>query len=161
MQAIQRELKKLTGLFFFFLISFGYILLVMKLLLKEYSIDAYILTKAIVGALIAAKSVAIMDVTPLFNRFDHLPCYINILYKTSLYTAAVLILGGIEHLFHASREAKGIGPAISSFLNSEHFYHMLATTLCIAVVFLLHNIFRELDTYLGKGFITKFFANRP
>jgi putative effector of murein hydrolase len=79
MQALKRELKKLTGLFFFFLIGFGYILLVMKLLLREYSIDTYVLSKAIIGALIAAKSVAIMDVTPLFNRFEHLPRYINIL----------------------------------------------------------------------------------
>lgn len=159
MQALKRELKKLGSLTLFFLIGFGYILLVMKLFLKEYDINTYILSKAIIGALVAAKSVAIMDVTPWMNRFEKSARYLNVLYKTLVYTLAVLVIGALEHLFDAYRHTKALIPAIEHFLNSRDFYHLLAATLCIAIVFLIHNIFNEIDTYLGKGSLRKFFLS--
>jgi hypothetical protein len=161
MQALKRELKKIGSLALFFLIGFGYILLVMKLFLKEYSLDAYILSKAIIGALVAAKAVVIMDATPLLNRFKQSPRYISVLYRTFVYTFAVLIIGFIEHILHAYHKTKAIAPAIASLLESENFYRFLAVTLCIAIVFLIHNIFNEIDNYLGKGSLRKFFADAP
>jgi TRAP-type C4-dicarboxylate transport system permease small subunit len=162
MEALKREIKKLAALSLFFLIGFGYILLIMKLFLKEYSINTYVLTKAIVGALIAAKSVMIMDVTPLLNRFENsAPRYVSVLYKTAIYTLAVLIIGGIEHLWHAYHRTHEIASAFESFIDSEHFYRLLAVTLCISIVFLFHNIFAEIDSYLGRGSLRKFFLERP
>lgn len=160
-QALKHEIKKVGTLALFFLIGFGYILLIMKLFLKEYSIDTYIFSKAIIGALVAAKAVAIMDVTPWMNRFEQSPRYLSILYKTFVYTLAVVILGVIEHLLHAYHETKAIAPAFKSFIASENFYQFMAVILCISIVFFLHNIFRELDTYLGKGNMNKFFFDVP
>ncbi|MEA5532565.1 hypothetical protein [Crocosphaera sp. XPORK-15E] len=161
MQALKHEIKKIGSLALFFLIGFGYILLIMKLFLKEYSIDSYILSKAIIGALVAAKAVAIMDVTPLINRFEKAPRYLSILYKTFVYTLAVVILGLVEHLLHAYHETKAIAPAFKSFIESENFYQFLAVILCISIVFLMHNIFREIDSYFGKGNLSKFFFDVP
>jgi hypothetical protein len=162
MQALKHEIKKIGSLALFFFIGFGYILLLMKLFLKdEYSIDTYILSKAIIGALVAAKAVAIMDMTPWLNRFDQSPRYISVLYKTSVYTFAVLIIGVIENLFHAYHQTKGIAPAIAMFIETRHFSHFLAVTLCVSIVFLIHNIFKEIDEYLGRGSLRKFFFNRP
>ncbi|MEA5508508.1 hypothetical protein VB715_01900 [Crocosphaera sp. UHCC 0190] len=161
MQALKHEIKKIGSLALFFLIGFGYILVVMKLFLKEYSIDTYVLSKAIIGSLVAAKAVAIMDATPLINRFEQSPRYLRILYKTFVYTLAVLILGIIEHLLHAYHQTKAIVPAFKSFIASENFYQFLAVMLCIAIVFLMHNIFKEIDTYFGKGNLSKFFFDTP
>jgi hypothetical protein len=160
MQAIQREIKKLIPLTLFFFVGFGYILLLAKLFLKEYAIDTYVLSKAIIGALVAAKAVALMDMTPWVNRFHDYPRYLNVLYQTFLYTLAVLILGAIERIIHAYGETKAINLAIESFLSSEHFSHFLAITLCVSVVFLIHNIFKEIDAFWGKGGLYKFFFER-
>jgi hypothetical protein len=159
MQGLKRELKKIGSLAIFFFIGFGYILLVMKLFLKEYSINSYVLSKAIIGSLVAAKAVAIMDITPLIKRFDRssVPRYISVLYKTLLYTLAVLLLGVIEHLFETYRKTKTLAPAVESFFEPTHLYHFFAVLLCISIVFLIHNIFHELDSYLGKGNLKKFF----
>jgi hypothetical protein len=161
MQAFKREIKRIGSLALFFLIGFSYILLIMKLFLKEYSINTYVLSKAIIGALVAAKSVAIMDVTPWVNRFQKSPRYLSILYKTFLYTLAVLILGILEHFLHAYHQTKSIIPAFKSFIESENFYQVLAVTLCISIVFLMHNIFKEIDNYFGKGNLRKFFFDVP
>jgi hypothetical protein len=161
MQAIKHEIKKLSSLFIFFFIGFSYILVLMKLFLKEYSIDVYVFTKAIVGALIAAKAVAIMDSTPLMNLFErrHYPRYLSVLHKTFLYTLAVLAIAALEHLIEAYHRTKAIGLALESFLNPEHFYRILAVTLCVSIVFLIHNIWYEIDDYLGKGTLKKLFFN--
>ncbi|PSF32464.1 hypothetical protein C7H19_21440 [Aphanothece hegewaldii CCALA 016] len=161
MQALKRELKKIGSLALFFFIGFGYILLLMKLFLKEYSISSYVLSKAFVGSLIAAKAVVLMEMSPWMERFRGSARYVSVLYKTFVYTLAVLIIGLIERLIDGYLKTKSISGAIELFINSEHFYPFLATILCIAVVFLIHNIFTEIDTYLGKGNLLKFFFNRP
>lgn len=161
MQSLKRELKKIGSLALFFFIGFGYILLLMKLFLKEYSISTYVLSKALVGSLIAAKAVVLMEMSPWIERFQGSARYVSVLYKTFVYTSAVLIIGLIERLIDGYLKTKSILGAIETFIHSEHFYPFLATILCIAVVFLIHNIFKEIDTYLGKGNLLKFFFNRP
>ncbi len=161
MQALKREIKKIGSLALFFLIGFGYILLIMKLFLKEYSISTYVLSKAIIGALIAAKAVAILDATPLMNPFKQAPRYLSILYKTLIYTLAVLILGMIEHFLHAYHQTKAITPAFKMLIDIENIYQFIAVVLCILIVFLIHNIFRELDVYFGRGNLSRFFFNAP
>lgn len=161
MEGLKRELKKIGNLALFFFICFAYILVIMKLFLKEYSINSYVLSKAIIGSLFAAKAVAILDTTPWINKFASSRRYLNVLYKTFIYTCAVLLLGVIENLIHAYHETKSLSLAISKFIHTENFYHFLATILCISVVLLIHNILEEIDHYLGKGNLKKIFFERP
>lgn len=160
MEKLKEEIKKIGSLTLFFFIGFGYILAMMKLFLIEYDIDIYIFSKIIISALVAAKAVAIMDMTPLLNKYSESPRYIRVLYKTFLYTFAVFIIALIENLFHAYQETKAINEAIKLMLETHHFLRFLAVTMCISIVFLIHNIFQEIDLYLGKGNLTKFFFDR-
>jgi hypothetical protein len=157
MEKLKEEFKKIGSLSLFFMIGFGFILVLMKLLLEQYEINTYVFFKVIISSLVAAKAVAIMDMTPILNRYDQSPRYIKVLYKTFLYTVAVLIISMIENLFHAYKETKTMGGAIELFLETRHFSHFLAVTLCVSLIFLIHNIFQEIDNYLGKGNLIKLF----
>jgi hypothetical protein len=161
MEALKHELKKIGSLSLFFFIGYGYILILMKLFLKEFSIDVSIFTKVVIYALVSAKSVAIMDMTPWMNRFAESPRYLQVLYKTAVYTFAVFVLSLIENLFHAYHETKALIPALTLFLETRSFDRFLAILLCVSAVFLIHNIFQELDQYLGKGNLSKFFFKPP
>lgn len=156
-EKIKEELKKVGSLTLFFLIGFGYILLTMKFLLAEYNIDVFIFSKVIISALVAAKAVAIMDATPLVNRYQNSPRYVRVLYKSLIYLGAVFVFSVVEDLFHSYRETKSIGGAIAVFIETRHFFHFLAVTMAISIVFIMHNIFHEIDSYLGKGKLTKLF----
>lgn len=160
MEKLKHELQKIGSLTLFFLIGFGYILIIMKLFLVDYNVDIYILSKAIISSLVAAKAVAIMDATPLVNRYSESPRYIRVLYKTLLYSLAVFIITLIEKLFHAYKETKGINEAFKLLLETNHLSHFLAVTMSISLVFLIHNIFQEIDYYLGKGKLSKLFFNK-
>lgn len=164
MEKLKKELKKVGSLSLFFFIGFGYILVIMKLFLQEYNIDAYVLSKAVISALVCAKAVAIMDMTPLLNRHGESPRYVRVLYKTFVYAFAVFIIAVIEDLFHAYHQTKVIGEAIKLFLETRHFSHFLAVTMSISIVFLIHNIFKEIDNYLGKvgkGGLSQLFFDQP
>ena len=161
MQALQREIKKLSSLALFFLIGFLYVLLIVKLFLKEYNVDVYIFSKAVIGSLFAAKAVAIMDATPLMKYGREVPRYLRVLYKTFLYTLAVLLLGILEHLWENYHKTKAIGEAFQTLVAEGHFYNILAVTLCISAVFFVHNIFKEIDIYLGSDSLKNIFLSSP
>ena len=160
MEAIKKELKKIGYLALFFLLAFGYIILIMKLFLEEYSITTYVLGKAILGAIIAAKTVVILDVALKLEWLENRPRYLSVLYRTFVYTLAALILGSIEGFLEAYRGTRVISQAMAKFWQRESFSQILAVTLCLAVVFCLHNLWQEIDRYWGKGTLRKFFLGR-
>ncbi len=160
MDALKREFKKLGSLALFFLICFSYILLLIKLFVEEYSIDVYVLSKAIVGALLAAKAVLIMNATRHIRRFQEATLYVVVLYKTSIYTIAVLILGALEGIFEKYHKTRSLAVSIREFFYSKNFSHVLAITLCVAVVFLIYNILNEIDIYIGKGKLLRLFFTK-
>jgi hypothetical protein len=102
-----------------------------------------------------------MDMTPWMNRFSESPRYLQVLYRTSIYTLAVFVLTFIENIFHAYHEAKALRPALMLFLETRNFDRFLGILLCVSAVFLIHNIFQELDCYLGKGNLSKLFFKPP
>ncbi|MGI0482514.1 hypothetical protein ACN4EE_17245 [Geminocystis sp. CENA526] len=160
-EKIKEEFKKLGSLTLFFLVGFAYILITTKFLLAEYNIDITVFSKVIISALVAAKVVAIMDATPLINRYNNSPRYIRVLYKSAIYLGAVFLISFIEDIFHGYRQSGSLGGAIEIFIETRHFYHFLAVTMAVSLVFIIHNIFHEIDNYLGGGKLAKLFFDKP
>ncbi|MEG3438302.1 hypothetical protein V0288_14325 [Pannus brasiliensis CCIBt3594] len=161
MQALKHEIKKLIPLTLFFFLSFAYILLIIKLFVKEYSIDVNVVSKALLGAIIAAKTVAILDAVLKFDRLGEKPRYLAVLYRTSVYTVIALVIFLIEGFIEDYRGTKALPAAIARFSQTERFSHILAITLLVAVVFFVHNLWREIDRYLGAGNLKRFFLSSP
>lgn len=161
MQALIHEIKKLSSLFLFFLIGFGYIVLITKLYIETYDVNVFVFAKVIVAALVAAKAVMIMDATPLMRKFTNSPRYIRLIYKSSIYTGAVMILGAIEGLVEQYHATKALVPAITEYFASRNFNRFLATVLSIGIIFFIHNIFREIEIIYGKGTVQKLFLDLP
>ncbi len=161
MNRITHEIKIIASLALFFAICFGYILLLIKILTKDYAIDGFVITKTIVYALFASKAVLIINATPFFRHFRDLPLYIGVIYRTILYTFAASILVVLEGIFEAYRKTKSIIPAIIEFMESQHFHQIIAVILCLGIVFLIYSIFKEIDISLGKGGLRKLFLSVP
>ena len=150
------EIKKIWLLATFFAIAFLYILWIMKLYLKSYEIDTYNISKAIIGALFAAKAVLILDKTPLVRPFNHFPRVVNLLYRTFLYSLAVILLGNLEAIIHAFNESHNWQTAWSLFLSQRDINRFWATNLCLALVFLFYNSLAAIEAHLGQGWLVKF-----
>ena len=110
-QRLKHELLGVIPPAVFFFISFQLLALTQALVLKKYGIEVSTFLEATIGALIVAKVVLITDLLPLVNRFPEKPLLYNIVWKTSIYLAAALLVRYGEHLFHFIRTYGDIAEA--------------------------------------------------
>ena len=98
---ITSEFREVSRVTLYFLCCFLLIIALKKLFLMQYQIEFYGLSSAVVGALIVGKVVVVLDHTRAGDRFRNHQGYINVIYKSTVYTLVVLLVGLGERLFHA------------------------------------------------------------
>src|SRR5215813_14128977 len=93
---IKEEFRKILVIAVFFSIGFCLIHLSDRLLIAGSGVQIPGITKAIIGGLIVAKVLLIVDVLPFVNAFPHRPVAYNIGWKSSLYVIAGVIFLYVE-----------------------------------------------------------------
>src|SRR6266403_627716 len=93
---IRREFASLWPVFLFFLVGFLVQLVIIKLAVAQFSIPVSAFSKALVGALLAAKAVLILDQTPLAHKLERYRRIIAVAVKTLMYGLGTLMLGYLE-----------------------------------------------------------------
>ena len=63
-----REFSAIWPVFLFFLVGFFLLILLIKAALAQFSIEITVLSRAVIGALLAAKAALILDETPLARQ---------------------------------------------------------------------------------------------
>ena len=160
-RVVTKEIRKVGLVTLFFLIGFGLILVLKKLFLAQYSIEFTGLSQAVVGAMLAAKVVVVLDHTRFVHQFRRYPRYVSVLYQTSLYTLAVFFLVVCEKVFNAYRDTGTIGSAIEAVIRSADVNHFLAAILPITLVFLGYNTLAAINRSMGDGALFALFFSTP
>ena len=93
--AAQRVRSGPTGICLF-LIAFLLQLLIIKLAVAQFFIPVTVLSKAVVGALLAAKAVLILDETRLGRSLERYRPIVAVIFKTLLYGLGTLLLSYLE-----------------------------------------------------------------
>jgi hypothetical protein len=83
------------------MVGFLLLLLFIKLALADASIEIVAISKAAIGALVAAGSVLIVDDTSLARRLEHFPRIVAVVIKTFVYGVFTLFLGYLERIVEA------------------------------------------------------------
>ncbi len=145
----------------FFLIAFNIILLTNSLMLKQYGIDGWALSKAAVGALIVGKAVLIADKLPLINRFPDKPLIYNVVWKTIVYVTAALLFRYIEHLVEFMWDNGGFVAANEHLWSEAVWPRFWATHIWLVVLFLAYCASRELVRVIGRERVLRIFFGKP
>jgi len=121
-------------------------------LLATYDISYYGLSAAIIGALVVGKVVVVLDNIGAGTRYEgnHSPIT-GVLYKTLVYSAAVLLVIAAEKTFHAYKETQDLTAAIMHVWQGRERSRILATILCIALAFGAYNLFIAVSHRLADG----------
>ena len=90
---LRAEFRASRPAFFFFLIGFLLVLLIVKLALADYSIEVSTISRALIGALVAAKVVLIFDRTSISRKLADCPHIYRVVLRTLVYGAGVVLLG--------------------------------------------------------------------
>jgi uncharacterized membrane protein len=158
---LRREFIALYPVFLFFLAGFLLLILLIKLVLAQLSIEVAALSTAIVGALFAAKAALILDDTPLARSLENYRRIVAIAVKTFLYGAATLLLGYLERFLDALRKAHSFNTAVQVMIAHANHYRLLAWVLGVSMVFGLYFSFVEISQRMGKGELRRLFFDAP
>lgn len=158
---LRREFVAALPVFFFFVVGFLLLLLLIKLALANFSIEMPALSKAVVGALFAAKAVLILDETSLARRLEHYRRIVAVAVKTFFYGAVALLLGYLERILDAAHHVHKFGAAVQYVSAHANVYRLLAWTLGISLVFAIYFALFEIGERLGEGELRRLFFEPP
>ena len=124
-------------------------MLMKVLLLEEYNIKPTGVSIVLVGSLVAAKAVIILQHVPLGTKGK--PVIVDILLRTILYLAGVAILMLLEHAFETRKEFGGFLNALKNLGKSADIYHVLVNLICVFGALFFYNFGSGLRAYFCKG----------
>lgn len=149
---VGHEIKTVGLVSLYFLFCFGVILTLKKLFLADYHIEVYALSAAVIGALVAAKVVVILDHTRAGTRFDASRALVTaVLYKTLVYGAAAFGVLFAEKLVHAYRASGELGGAMAAVWAQRDRNVILAKVICVGLTFAGYHLYIGIDRRLGEG----------
>jgi len=151
-----REARQLAPAVGFFLVGFGFILLLLKLFVSQYSIEIPVISRALLGALIAAKATIVMDRIG-WARVRGYPAIVMIVGRTGLYSVAAIIIGIAERIIRGWRESGSLQGGLTLFHDHFRAGRFFAIVLCVAVMFAGYFSLREIKRRLGAGVLYQIF----
>ena len=158
---LRKEFVAAWPLFLFFLAGFLILITLVKLALAQFSVEITVVSKAVVGALFAAKAALVLDETPLSRSLEHYRRIVAVVVKTLLYGVAFGLLAYVERFLEALHKVHSFDGAIRYVIDHASHYRILGWALGVSVVFGLYFAFFEISEYIGQGALWKLFFESP
>ncbi|MCK5714604.1 MAG: hypothetical protein KAH64_01475, partial [Nitrosomonadaceae bacterium] len=146
---IANEVKAVFWTSLYFFCWFTTLMFIKQLLLHEYKIEFYGFSVVVLGTLVAAKAVLILEKAPLFKRSQ--TAIAVILKRTLLYLAGVFIILVLEKSFEARHEFGGFINALKNLANDTSMYHVLVNIICVFGALFFYNLWSVIKRQLGEG----------
>ncbi|MCZ6871629.1 MAG: hypothetical protein O7G84_19195 [Gammaproteobacteria bacterium] len=147
------ELKTVLFVTGYFLSWFVVIGALKSLMLAEYDIDVAAMSGAIIGSLVIAKVVVILDATKAGDRFAHRRALQHILYRSAVYTFFVLLVLFSEKVVEAMLDDATLDAALEEVWAHRSRTHILTSTLLLGISLFFYNIFSVINRSLDGGLI--------
>ena len=158
---LHREFVAARPVFLFFFVAFLLQLLIIKLAVAQFSIPVTALSKAQVGALLAAKAVLILDETPLARNLERYRRIIAVAVKTLLYGLGTLLLGYLERFLEGLHKVGTFDGALREVVDQANLYRFFAWVLGISLIFAIYFTWSEINEHMGNGALWSLFFQPP
>ena len=157
---LAKELREVIPVTLFFFIGFALVLMLVKLILAQYSIPVAVLSRATLASLIVGKVVLVLEKVGLEERLPDAPGAVLVAIKTLFYGSGAIVAGFIERLIETWRSSQGFGDALAEAWTHMRLGRFIAVILCVTILFGAYFTFLELDRAMGKGAIVSLFFKR-
>jgi hypothetical protein len=159
---VRQELVAMALTTFFFAAWVGFLIVLKVLLLKEYHLPTRGLWAALLGALVLAKVVLVMERVPLGAWVRQRAPVLDLVVRTAMYGVVVLIVLLIEKAIETRRECGGFWPALGGVFQHRDMPHVWANAIGIASALFVFNAFAIGRRLVGAPpLIRMFFSRRP
>lgn len=159
LQKLKDEIKALALATFYFGSWIAVLIVLKKLILAEYQIEFHGLSLALVGTLVLAKVVLLLEHVPLGAWTRTRPVWVNVVLRTLLYALGVAVALVLEKAFDIRHEQGGLGPALFAVFHHPETPHVWANAICLTGALLGYNILFVFRRHLGEGGLIRLFAS--
>jgi hypothetical protein len=146
----KEELRKLLVAASFFAIGFFLIIIAERLFVRESTIQVGGVVRAVVGGLIVAKVLLIVDLLPFVHAFPDKPLVHNIVWKSSVYVAASLVFRYLEPFIKDLFKGKGLSASHSGALQELARPRTWAVEIWLVMLLVVFVTMQELSRVIGK-----------
>ena len=158
---LHREFVSARPVFIFFLVAFLLQLLIIKLAVAQFSIPISAFSKAVVGALLAAKAVLILDETRIGRTLEHYRKIVAVAVKTLLYGFGTLLLGYLERFVEALHRSGSLDGAVQQMIDQANLSRFMAWVLGVTLIFAIYFAWSEINQRMGEGAVWALFFDKP
>ena len=156
---LRNELRELSLAMLYFGLWIGVLILLKSLILAEYKIEFRQWSAILVGALVLAKVVLILEHVPLGAWTRNRPAYVDVLARTILYSFGVFVVLLLEKSFEGRHEAGGFGAALVGLFQDANMSHVWANTIAMSGALLGYNALAVVRQNLGERGLARMFLS--
>ena len=154
-EKVKKELVSVVVLTLYFLTWLGFLMLLKYLLLANYRIEFSGISVAVVGALVLAKVVLVLEYVPLGTWVRSQAAWVDVLLRTLLYTWGVFIVLVAEKGLEERHQYGGFVKAVIALFEKVEIYHLWMSLICVSAALLSYNVLSVIHKNLGKGAILR------
>ena len=156
---LSEEIRAVALATFYFATWIGAMVLLKELILAEYHIEFHGLSMALIGALVLAKVVLVLEHVPLGSWVRNQPALVDVIVRTALYASGVLVVLIVEKAIEGRHEHGGFGPSLLALFQHADIHHVLANTICLSGALLGYNALSVVRLYVGEGGLIRLFLS--
>jgi hypothetical protein len=149
-EKVKEEVRKILVVGVFFFIGFCLIDLSNRLLTRGSGIEIASLTRVVIGSLIVAKVLMMVDLLPFVNAFPGKPLVHNIAWKTCLYLAGGVVFLYIEPFAKSMFRGAGLHGSHSRAWHELMSPRTAANLIWVAMLLVAFVTLMELSRVIGK-----------
>jgi hypothetical protein len=158
-QKLKHEIKAVGLATLYFAVWIGVLVVLKQLVLKEYHIQFNGLSLAIVGALILAKVVLVLEHVPLGDWTRTRPALLDVVLRTVMYALGVLVVLLLEKAFDGRHEYGGFGPSLIALFQHVDIHHVWVNAICLTGALLGYNLLSVVRRHFGEGGLIRLFLS--
>ncbi len=158
-EKLTHELKAVVLVTLFFAAWLGVFMGLKVLILEDYQIQFKGFSMVLIGDLVLAKVVLILEHVPLGAWLRSQPVLLDVIARTFLYAVGTLVVMLLEKAFESRHEQGGFGPAMMNVFQHRDMPHVWANAICVTGALLFYNSLSALGRHLGKGGLARVFLS--
>lgn len=156
-QKLKQEITAVGVVTLYFGCWLGALVLLKYLILAEYHIAFHGVSIALVGALLLAKVVLVLEHIPLGAWVQPRPAWVIVVLRTALYSFGVFVVLLFEKAFKGRHEYDSFSASLVALFDHPDMNHVWATTICLSAGLLSYNMLTVIRKRLGNGVLLRLF----
>jgi hypothetical protein len=160
-EKVRQELKAVALTTIYFATWLCVLIILKELVLAEYQIEVRGFSMALIGALVIAKVVLVMEHVPLGSWLCRRPAVLDVIVRTVLYGIGVFVVLLLEKTFEARHEYDGFAAALAQVFAHRDMPHVWANTICVISALLWFNAFSLVRRHLGEQAVIRILLEPP